>query len=134
MDTPQQCVSIGYSSAMFWGRVCLSSLLMFGIAQQSKIAAYSSAKYLDSVHFPPMYWNRVNVCNVGMYRVDLGVRVLTWDKFRLSVKGVYRLYKTVSVLWCATGALFVRRCIIMACRARPCRQKKGETDVKLRRS
>ena len=44
LDIPQECVSTGYSSAMFWGRVYLSNVLMLGIAQQNNKAACISAK------------------------------------------------------------------------------------------
>ena len=44
LDLPQQCVSIGYSPAMYEGRVYDNNVLMLGIAQQNNKAACTSAK------------------------------------------------------------------------------------------
>ena len=49
---------------------------MLGIAQQSKKAAYASARQEDSVLSPPMYYERVYLRKVLIYSMDLGPRVL----------------------------------------------------------
>ena len=44
LDLAQQCVSLGYSPAMYKGRVYHNNVFMLGLAQESNKAAWTSAK------------------------------------------------------------------------------------------
>ena len=90
-------------------------MLGLGIAEQSNKTGCTSGKYLDSVHYPPIYSDRVCFNKVILYGVDWGARVIVSEPGY--VFGKNRVYDCINVIRAAIRANFLGKCVMIACRA-----------------
>ena len=101
---PQQCVRIGYSSAMWNCWVELNNVKKQGVLQKSNRIAYTTHQCIKTVYF----------VNVIIYGLDLGVGV---KKLRYGwAFGKKRVHDSVNILRGAIWTDFVPHCIMKACR------------------